>query len=126
MSEGLFLERLKLEHIQEKLDLNAKDGRDIFFMQNAITEERKEFMLMVIRKKGMVVELGIEIEKLLRSQNGAPEFISKEIDRLTIERHDFVWQIIQNEIQVQCYTEQLEYINKKVDELKAVTDGRTV
>lgn len=118
-----FLGRLKAEDIDEKLKLNAEDGRDVYFMENAIADELKEFELMVIRKKGLVCELGFEIEKKLRGKVGAPQLIEKEIERLNIERDQFEWEIIQNQIQIQSYREQLAHIRKKIADLEAVTNG---
>jgi hypothetical protein len=68
--EMIALNKLRPEDIQEKIDLNAKQGIDIFQLKELIEQEKL----------------------------------------------DFEWTIIRATVQVQCYKEQLEYINKKIKE----------
>jgi hypothetical protein len=66
----MILNKLSPDSIQEKIDLNAKQGIDIHKLKELIEQEKL----------------------------------------------DFEWVIIRATVQVQLYKEQLEYINKKIEE----------
>jgi hypothetical protein len=66
----MILNKLNPESIQEKIDLNAKQGIDIYKLKELIEQEKL----------------------------------------------DFEWVVIRSTVQVQLYKEQLEYINKKIEE----------
>ena len=71
------LNTLREEDIQEKIDLNNKDGIDIYKLRNLIEEELK----------------------------------------------DFEWVALRAQVQCQCYKEQLQYINRKINEMEKSSIG---